>query len=376
MNTPRRISFVIGLAVIGTLGITSPAQAAEQSVFGTTVDVFVVTSGDSLLEGVAHVSPTGSMVAQLGSALGSDVTVSVLRDDVVDISCTIPSGSLNCSLLAGGLFDAGANDVTVRFTMDATIVDYSGTLFVVTANAPTFGLQWLDAAGVWVDGTGAGIPLFGETTLRCTITNNSNAPITLDTVAAQITGGPVPVTVPLTGAIGAGDTGLFEVWSGPVASLSISCGGGIVLRTGLGSGGGNGGGLIPVGGTIELDQTPAPGITVTMTGESISPPVISTFAVLLDGVEVTGSPVSITGPDYDFSVPISIPASLAPGAHAIALVGTFEGREITYAYFTFEVAEPELAATGASPDAAFAFGALVLATGLALLASSRRRRTA
>lgn len=377
VNTPRRIALVIALSFVGTLVAASPAQAAEQPLFGTTVDVFAPTSGDSLLGGVAHISSTGALVVQLDSPLGSDVDVSILRGGLVDTSCTIDAGLSGCTLLAGGLFANGANAVTVRFTMGATTVDYAGTLFIVTSDAPTFRVQWRDAAGEWVDGSGVGLPLFvGQTALRCTITNNSNAPITLTTVSATVSGGADPVTAPLTGTIGAGATGTFDVWSGAVDSLSVSCTGSVTLRSGIGSGGGNGGGLTPVGGTIELDQTPAPGVTVTLTGDNITPPVISTFAVLLDGVEVSGSPVSITSPDFDFATTITIPSSLAPGSHAITLVGAYEGREITFAFFPFEVAQPELAATGATLDVPAGIGLSTLIVGLALIAGARMRRPA
>lgn len=376
VNTPRRIALVIALSLVGTFVAASPAQAVEQPLFGTTVDVFAPTSGDSLLDGVAHISSTGSLVVQLDSPLGSDVDVSILREGLVDTSCTIDAGFSDCTLLAGGLFASGANAVTVRFTMGATTVDYAGTLFIVTSDAPTFRLQWRDAAGEWVDGSGVGLPLFGQTALRCTVTNNSNAPIILNTVSASVSGGADPVTVPLTGAIGAGATGTFDVWSGAVDSLSVSCSGGVALRSGIGSGGGNGGGLTPVSGTIELDRTPAPGVTVTLTGDNITPPVISTFAVLLDGVEVAGSPVSITSPDFDFSTTITIPSSLAPGSHAITLVGAYEGREITYAFFPFEVAQPELAATGATLEGPIGIGLTTLIVGLALIAGARMRRQA
>ncbi len=70
VKSPRNVALVLALSLVGALVSTSPAQAAEQPLFGTTVDVFAVTSGDSLLEGVAHVSATGALIAQLDSALG------------------------------------------------------------------------------------------------------------------------------------------------------------------------------------------------------------------------------------------------------------------------------------------------------------------
>jgi LPXTG-motif cell wall-anchored protein len=211
--------------------------------------------------------------------------------------------------------------------------------------------------------------------MRCTITNGSNGPIDLVTANGSLTFLAAPtLTVPLTGSIPAGGTRSFPVWSGAIADgpSSASCSGSIEYPDAIGGGGGTGGGIIPITGTIEATPAPAPGRTVTVSGDSVFPPVISSFRITLDGVEVPDSPRTITGPDFDFSALVVIPAGIAPGTHTIAVQGTFSGRDITYAQWQFEV--PTLAATGVDAGTPALLATLAVATGGVLLLLRRRRR--
>lgn len=366
------IAAVAGLGG-GTL-VASPAHASPQPLFGTTVDVIAQPSTDSLLGGTAYVPASGgALMPTLASTLGSDVLVEILDGASVAASCTIPTGDLTCSMNTAGLFANGANDITAQFTMSATTTSYSGTVFVVTNTAPTFAIEWRDASGAWIDGSGTSLPLFGNTTLRCVITNNSNAPIQLSSVNALIASG--SITIPVTGTLQPNETGRYEVWSGPAGGPgAVSCTGGVSLRDGTGAGGGNGGTAVGVTGTITVSPQPAPGRTVTITGDAIQPPIVTEFSILLNGVPVAGSPVTTVGPDFDFVIDVPIPSNLPPGTQTISVVTTYQGQQIVYAQFSFEVEAPALADTGAA-DAPLGVVALaLLAAGTALVLTRRSTR--
>lgn len=379
MSVRRPFAVVTALVLVGSIMPVTAAQAAPLPLFDTTVEVSPPGSPDSLLGGIAYVSASTGLVVRLGEPQPVDVTATLIAGSTDVASCTVVALAVlpTCFLDIAGEFSAGANDVTVRFTAESESADYTGTVFVVPSASPTVRIEWQDAAGNWVDGSGLGLPLFGETTLRCVVTNNSNAPIIFGNFAGEVSDGPASTTVQITGTLEVGETGTYAVWSGTVRSLSADCGGSVILRSGEFIGSSNGGGLIPLGGSITIDRPPEPGQTIAITGDSITPPIISTFDVLLDGVEVAGSPVSISGPDFDFSLDVAIPASLAIGSHAIEIVGTYEGRDIVIAQFVFDVAAPQLAATGSASVAPLGIAALALMASAALLLTARwRPRTA
>jgi hypothetical protein len=143
-------------------------------------------------------------------------------------------------------------------------------------------------------------------------------------------------------------------------------------------------------GTIDVNHTPAPGTTVTVTGDNVGP-TSGSYSIRLDDVAVAGSPVSTPGPDFDFTLDVPIPALMAPGVHMLTVVETSSGRNAALAAFPFTVPEPPateppatdsgstLATTGQALSgnvliAASTVGALVIAAGAALIISARRRR--
>lgn len=379
----RRFSSLAAIAAISlgsALVVAAPAQAAPQSLYGTTVSVFSTSSGDSLLGSTAYVPVSGAALnVVLASTLGFDVIVS-LRQGATELStCTITTASTSCGIATAGLFAAGATPVTVRFAGGPSTVEYTGTVFAVTNVAPAITIEWQDAAGDWVDGSATSVPLRGSTALRCVITNNSNAPMTFTSMQGEAFFTPSgSLITPITGTLAAGATGRYTLWSGEASTVgSGSCAGGVSLRDGTGTGNGDGGGVIPITGTIEVDQTPAPGTTVTITADSIVPPVVTEYSVLLDGVPVAGSPVAASGPGFGFVLDVVIPSTLAPGDHVLSVVVSFNGVDSAIAAFPFTVAGPQLAATGSTMDALPAIGGalLFLAAG-ALLFGLRRRVTA
>lgn len=381
MKIFRSITLVVALALGSGALLAAPAHAAPQTLFGTTVDTVAQPSGESVLGDTAHVLSIGSSVdSTLGAARGLDVVVTLRENGTDLVACTIPAGGLSCSLFTGDLLAPGAHDVTMRFTMGAETVDVAGEFFSVASDSPTVGIEWRDASGAWIDGNGVGLPLRGDTALRCVVTNNSNAPIEFATLAASTPAG----SVPISGTLEAGETGYYEVWTGDAASVtsSVACSGGVTRRDGTITGGGNGGGVISLGGTVTVTPQLAPGVTATLVGDSITPPVSPTYAVLLDGADVAGSPITPgPSPKFAFSLEISIPDSLAPGTHAVSLVASSSGRDVVIAYFPFDVpevpVEAELAATGAVGEGALALGALaLLGGGLLLVAEAHRRRSA
>jgi hypothetical protein len=276
--------------------------------------------------------------------------------------------------------------VTVRFATAGSSADFTGTIFGVVASAPTITMEWQDAAGAWINGTPA-LPIMGTTTLRCVTVNNSNAPITWTSLSATATLLPSgSISIPIRDTIAGGATAYFNLYSGSIFGVSAaSCGGGGTYAHGNGMGNGTGIGVVAVSGTIEIDQTPAPGTTVTITGDGVYSGTAGSYAVLLDDVAVDGSPVSTTGPDYDFSVAVDVPSDLAPGAHMLKVVETASGRNVAFGAFPFTVPEPpatdsgsKLAATGQALSGhalvgASTVGALVIVAGAALIILARRR---
>jgi hypothetical protein len=228
--------------------------------------------------------------------------------------------------------------------------------------------------------------------------NNSNAPITWTSLSANATLLPSgSISIPIRDTIAGGATAYFNLYSGSIFGISAaSCGGGGAYAHGNTMGGGTGIGIAAVSGTIEIDQTPAPGTTVTITGDGVYSGTAGSYAVLLDDVAVDGSPVSTTGPDYDFSVDVNVPSDLAPGEHMLKVVETASGRNVAFAAFTFTVPEPpateppatELPAGGGEPQlpttgpsfpgntaaAVSTLALLVSGAGVALVISARRRR--
>lgn len=376
MRRRPALALLAAASLGAALVVAAPAQAAPQSLFGTTVNVVAQPSGNSLIGGTAYVSAVGgALLAVLGAPLGFDVVVS-LRDGGGEVtSCTVVSGNTVCSLTTTGFSD-GATPVTVRVAGNATTTDFSGTVFVVTNTPPSVSIEWRDAAGTWINGSGTSVPLRGDTAVRCVVTNNSNAPITFASFQGEAFFSPSGSQVtPVTGTLAGGATGFYTVWSGPASTVtSASCSGGVTLSDGTGTGNGNGGGTIPIGGTITVDRTPAPGTTVTITGDEIIPPVVSEYAVLLDGVPVAGSPVAAPGPDFGFTLAVTIPTGLAPGEHVLSVVAEYGDVDSALAAFRFTVPEPALAATGATTDAAPLLGGALLLLGAgALLLAARRR---
>lgn len=378
---PPLAVLAVATIAIGVVAV-SPAQAAPQSLSGTTVDVIVQPSGDALLGSTAYVPVSGgSLVPTLAASLGSDVVVTVLNGATTVGTCTIATGDTACGFSTGGSLPAGATTVTVRFVMDATTVNYTGTIFAVTNTPPTVRIEWQDAAGTWIDGSQIGLLLRGSTALRCVVTNNSNAPVTFTSFGSLfVLSDSSTVAVPITGTLAAGTVGYYPIWTGLASETSGAyCSGGLLLRDGTGNGNGTDGGVIPIGGAITVDRTPAPGATVTITGDLLVPPVVTEYSVLLDGVAVAGSPVRVSGPDFDFTIDVVIPASLAPGDHVVTVVATFSGRDSALAAFPFEVAAPQLAATGSALDAGalsgpVALALLVIGAGALLTVTARRRR--
>lgn len=373
------LALVAALSLGATVVVAAPAQAATESLYGTTIRVFAPLTSEDVLGSTAHVPLSGgTIVALLGSTLAFDVNVSLRQSATELTNCTITSGTTSCSVSSGGLFAAGATPVTLRFTGGPSTVDYTGTVFAVTNTAPSIAVEWQDAAGSWVDGSSTSVPLRGATAARCVITNNSNATVTFDSMQGELYFTPSGSTVtPITGTLAAGATGRYTIWSGQASSASsISCSGGVALRDGTGTGNGNGGGVIPITGTIEVNRTPAPGTTVTITADAIQPAVVSEYAVLLDGVPVAGSPAAAPGPGFGFVLDVVVPSNLAPGNHVITVVSSFNGIDSAIAAFPFTVAGPQLAATGVATDVAPALGgALLLLAAGALLVGQRRRVT-
>jgi hypothetical protein len=367
------------VSVIAGVVVASPAQAASRPLFGTTVEVIAEPSGDSLLGGIAHLPAAGGTLwPTLAAPTASEIAVDLVDRSTVVGSCVIRVGAADCGIATTGLFGSGSNVVTLRFTASAggAPVEHTGTILAVTTPVPSVAIQWRDAAGTWIDGTSVTVPLFGESAMRCAITNNSNAPMTFDEFEGTHQTIEATTTVILTGAVAAGATGYYPIWSGVLQDpATASCAGSVVFRDGTSGGNGDGGAVIPIGGTISVDRDPAPGTTVTVTGVEILPPMATEFTIELDGVDIEGSPVVIDSPDWSFAAPVEIPATLEPGSHAITVRTSYLGRSIAFAHFSFEVAAPQLAETGPVVETpVMSTAALLLLLAGTMIVIARRRR--
>jgi len=394
------LAFFSALAIAATAVATAtfvavtPAQATGQSFAGTTVDVrapAALAGNDKLIGSTAYVPLTaGSLQPFIPAPIATDIVVTIVRVGSTVGTCTIFAGGTFCDINAGSSLVAGATAVTVRFATAGSTADFAGTLFAVTATAPSVGLEWQDAAGRWIDGTGAALPLLGNTALRCVVTNNSNAPMTFGSFSSNVSRvSGSPVITAITGNLAAGAVGYYGAYSGPVSNAGAgSCSGSVTLASGSGSGGGNGLGISRMTGTIDVNHTPAPGTTATVTGDNVGP-TSGSYSIRLDDVAVAGSPVSTIGPDFDFTLDVNIPALMAPGVHMLTVVETRSGRNAALAAFPFTVAVPvpsgsgnnsQLAATGLvlsanTLAAAATLASLVMAAGAALIIWARRRQS-
>ncbi len=375
MRRSRLALLVVPLALAATTLVVAPAHAQVETLFGTTVEVIILPSSDSLLGETAYVPSTGGgVIVTIGAVQVEDVVFELREGATVLSTCTIPSGGGSCSTGVPSL-SGGAHAVTARFTKGATVVDLTGTLFSVISAAPSVALEWQDASGAWVDGSSAGLPLFGDIAMRCAVTNNSNAPFTFNSFTGSVSFSGAPPATSITGSLAAGATGHYPIWSGPSSvGPSGSCNGGVTLADGTGTGNGIGGGVIPVGGTIEVGPALAPGRTVTVSAEGLVPPVVSTYEVLFDGEPVDGSPVSVSAPDFDFVIDVDIPANLVTGTHALTVVASYAGRDIVFAYFPLTIEAPALPATGSDAVVPTAAGLGLLFLGASLLVLMARRR--
>ena len=396
---PLVLFSALAIAATTVIAVT-PAQATEQSFFGTTGDVrapAALAGGEKLIGSTAYVpmQTGGTLQPYIATPIATDMPVTISRAGATVGSCTIYAGGTWCNINTGTSLPAGATAVTVRFATGGSTADFTGTVFAVDETYPTFTLEWQDAAGNWIVGSGGpALPVMGTTALRCTIVNHSNGAIIWRSLNLDGTLVPVgSVNIPIRDTLAAGATGHYDMYSGSVHGIvSASCAGGGQVPSGSGVGGGNGLGIRAVAGTIDIDQTPEPGATVTITGDGVFLGTPGTYAVLLDNVAVAGSPVSASAPDFDFSVDVDIPASLAPGEHMLKVVETASGKNVAFAAFPFTVPEPtatELPAadsgstlpntgpalSGNDFAAASAFSALIIAAGATLFISERRRRS-
>lgn len=387
------LAITVSLTAVMTVVSVMPAQAADQSFFGTTGDVrapAALVGNDKLIGATAYVPSTGgTLQPYIATTIATDMTVTISRVGATVGTCTIYAGGTWCNINTGTSLPAGATAVTVRFATGGSTADFTGTVFAVVETYPTFTMEWQDAAGAWIVGTGGpALPLMGTTALRCTIVNNSNGAISWRSLNLNATLSPSgSISIPIRDTLAAGTTGYYAVYSGNISGISSSsCSGGGQLPSGSGVGNGNGLGARAVSGTIARDKTPAPGTTVTITGDGVFFGTAGSYRVVLDNVDVAGSPVSTTSPDYDFSLAVTIPSGLAPGAHMLKVVETASGKNVAFAAFPFTVAEPptadsgsELASTGPALSgntfaAVSTFAVLVIAAGFTLVISARRRR--
>lgn len=374
MRRPPLAILALPLALAASALVAAPAQAAEQPLFGTTVDVTILPSGDSLLGGTAYaISSGGGVLVNLGTSLAADVDFELYDGATLIASCTVLTGSTSCGDSVSAL-SAGPHAVTARFTQSSVTVDFTGTIFTVQNVAPTVRVEWQDASGAWIDGSSTGLPFFGDIVARCAVTNNSNAPLTFSSFLGSVTHTGGPTVTAITGDLAAGTTGYYPIWSGNVSlSPAASCSGSVAFPDGTTSGNGNGGGVIPVTGTIEASPAPAPGRTVAIAAANLVPPVATSYFVTLDGVEVAG-PFTTSAPDFDFHAEVVVPSTLSPGVHSVAVYAQYSERSIAFAYFTFEIPAPALAATGVDATARVVAGSVILALGALLLLAARRRR--
>lgn len=332
-----------------------------------TVDVVVQPSGQSGLEDLAYVPLTGGAVVAGTSIPVTTATEMTVTEGVAELAaCTIAVAAQGCSGNFVAL-TAGAHSVTYTFDDGVNTVSFAGTIFAVTAVAPTVTIEWQDADGTWIDGSGGGVPLLGsaDTAARCVITNNSNAFISLASFTAAI-GHPVGshTLVPLTGTVDPGSARAFTTYAGPVSDVTNHhCTGGITFAFGDGSGGGIGGTRFLIEGNITASPLNVdPGDTVTVTATGLLPPVSSVYTVTVNGVAAPGSPTTLVMPGGDLSFDVVFPTS---GTYTLAVHNVYSGQTITFASFTVNVTG--LAATGADATVPLALGLLLLFVGTAFV---------
>lgn len=374
MNRIRLVSMTVVAAAVLILPVPA-AAAAPLSLFGTTVSVMSVPSGDSLLGGTSYVPITadGGLIVETAAPLAEDVLVQIIEAGTESSRCTIQAGFTQCSMSSAGVYDAGANPVTVRFTKGAIVIDYTGTVYAVTDVQPSVRLEWRDAAGTWVDGSLTAVPLLADTAMRCVVTNNSNAPITLETFAGSLSLPSGSLTDTITDELQAGETGEYVIWEGPVdGAMSATCSGPVGLRDGRGTGNGTGGGVIALSGQIMIDRPFDPGSMVRLTGSGLLPPTPASLRILFDGVEVEGSPVTVADPTWGFAIDVQVPADLPPGNYSLDVVGTYGDNEIAFASFPLTVPAPALAATGMGVAPFWMTPLVLLGAGALLIMITRR----
>jgi len=391
------LAIAASLTTVTTVLAVTPAQATEQSFFGTTGDVrapAALAGGEKLIGSTAYVPSTGgTLQPYIATPIATDMPVTITRAGATVGTCTIYAGGTWCDINTGSSLPAGATAVTVRFATAGLTADFTGTLFSVVETYPTFTMDWQDASGAWILGSGGpAVPIMGATVLRCTIVNNSNGAISWRSLNLNATLSPSgSISIPIRTTLAAGTTGYYDIYSGSITGItSGNCSGGGQLPSGSGVGSGNGLSARAVSGTIDINQTPEPGATVTITGDGVFFGTAGSYAVVLDNVAVAGSPVSAAAPDFDFTVDVEIPASLAPGEHMLKVVETASGKNVAFAAFPFTVAEPpatelpagsgesQLPTTGPSFSgntlaAVSTLALLVTGAGVALVISARRR---
>lgn len=226
-----------------------------------------------------------------------------------------------------------------------------------------------------MNGSSTAIPMLASVNIQvvCLITNNGNATLTLDSVHGYINHPVDPQTYhDLTGTIPPGDTASFLIYSGPASNATgYDCGGGISYSPASDTnGGGIGGAIVPVAGTITTSPlTIAPGESVAIAGSGIVLPITTEFPVTVNGVEVPGSPMVLDAIAGTFGMSVPFPNA---GTYKLALTTEFNGRTITYAVWDVTVVAA-LPDTGARSVPLAALAGALVAAGAALLIYRRNR---
>jgi hypothetical protein len=374
---PRRaLALALPLAVVGAIIVATPAGAAQQSGLGTTLDVTIQPGAQSALEETTWVPNSGgAVIFDTGANVAADTTMTVTEGVTELASCTITTGNAQCGDGIPALSD-GAHNVTYTFDNGTDSVVFSGVIFSVSADAPSVGIEWQDADGDWIDGSGTSIPLFASasTAVRCVVTNNGNAPATFSSFSATVSHPVGPATVvPITGTLAAGATQAFPLWSGLVSDVSsVGCSGGVTFPAGSGTNGnGQGGGITPISGTLSVSDTSvSPGDTVTVNGAGLFPPMSTEYHVTVNGAAAPGSPTTLVMPAGSIDFDVVFPTA---GTYTLAVHNGSAPGYSTFATFTITVvAAAEIADTGVDATATLVIAGSLIATGVAFLAISRR----
>lgn len=384
MRQRRSLTLAALVGLVGALFFAAPAAAAPQPGLGTTVDAVIYPSGQSGLgETVWLPSSTSTLVASTVDPVLATTVVELWEGATLLATCDIPVTATGCSDTIPAL-SSGAHSVEYTFSSTAGTATFSGTLFTITEPTPTVTIEWQDAGGNWIDGSGIGVPLFATATTTgvCVITNLSNAPVTFNSAEVTVFHPSGPETVlPITGTLEAGAQLAFEFYAGPVSGVSgVSCSVGVLFAGGFSGGGnGDGGGVIPITGTLTASPlSVAPGDTITVTGTNVDPPLFEEIRVLLDGAPAPGSPTGLTMPGGILDFDVVIPTTATAGTHTIAVQGYYNAGQryvlVTLATFTVTVSGG-LAATGVENLTAPGLIAVALLLGGALLLVRRRLAT-